>query len=178
MGVTLFTSDFQCIDADNSIIEQSNVINDIVEYVGDGHDIHIPLPTISSKALTKILDYCSFHNVSHLECEIRDFNKEFVKIDVDFIFELIQGANFLNIRGLLDVLCLTVADMLKRKTPEQIRGFFGIDNEITPEEERHTKQNEITTMVSNSNVVVDPSAAPAKPESGFKRFYGAFKRFF
>ena len=135
MSVTFITSDFQRIDADNSILEQSIVINDIVEYVGDGEDIHIPLPTISSKALTKILDYCSFHNVSHLECEIRDFNKEFVKIDVDFIFELIQGANFLNIRGLLDVLCLTVADMIKGKTPEQIRGIFGIDNEITPEEE-------------------------------------------
>jgi S-phase kinase-associated protein 1 len=133
MGVTFITSDFQRIDADNSILEQSVVINDIVEDIGDGEDI--PLPTISSKALTKILDYCSFHNVSHLECEIRDFNKEFVKIDVDFIFELIQGANFLNIRGLLDVLCLTVADMIKGKTPEQIRGFFGIDNEITPEEE-------------------------------------------
>jgi len=176
MGVTFITSDFQRVGADNNILDQSIVINDIVEDVGDGEDI--PLPTVSSKALKKILEYCSFHNVSHLECEIEDFNKEFVKIDVDFIFELIQGANFLNIRGLLDVLCLTVADMIKRKTPEQIRGFFGIDNEITPEEERHTQQNNMPTMVSNSNVVVDPPAAPAKPESGFKRFYGAFKRFF
>ena len=133
MGVTIITSDFQRIDADNSLLEQSIVIKDIVEDIGDGEDI--PLPMVSSKTLTKILEYCSFHNVPHLECEIEDFNKEFVKIDVDFIFELIQGANFLNIKSLLDVLCLAVADMIKGKTPKQIRGVFGIVNELTPEEE-------------------------------------------
>lgn len=133
MGVTIITSDFQRIDADKSVIDQSAVINDIIEDIGD--DEPIPLPTITSKVLTKILEYCSFHNVSHLECEVENFNREFVNIDMDFIFDLIQGANFLNIKSLLDILCTAVADLIRGKTPEQIREMFGIVNELTPEEE-------------------------------------------
>jgi S-phase kinase-associated protein 1 len=133
MGVTIITSDFQHIDADNSLLEQSIVINDIIEDIGD--DEPIPLPTITSKVLTKILEYCSFYSVSHLECEVEEFNKGFVNIDIDFIFDLIQGANFLNIKSLLDILCAAVADRIRGKTPEQIREVFGIANDLTPEEE-------------------------------------------
>ena len=133
MSIVFITSDFHRIEADKNVLDQSTVINDIVEDVGD--DEPIPLPTITAKVLTKILEYCSFYNVSHTEREIKDFDKGFVNINMDFMFDLIQGANFLNIKGLLDVLCAAVADRIRGKTPEQIREVFGIVNDLTPEEE-------------------------------------------
>lgn len=45
-----------------------------------------------------------------------------------------QAANFLDIQSLLDLTCKTVADMIKGKTPEQIRSEFDIENDFTPEE--------------------------------------------
>ncbi|BAF25719.2 Os09g0539500 [Oryza sativa Japonica Group] len=54
-----------------------------------------------------------------------------------FVF---QAANYLNIKGLLDLTCQTVADMIKGKTPEEIRKTFNIKNDFTPEEEEEVRR--------------------------------------
>lgn len=48
---------------------------------------------------------------------------------------LLQAANYLDIKALLDVGCKTVANMIKGKSPEEIRKTFNIQNDFTPEEE-------------------------------------------
>ncbi|KAJ6818914.1 SKP1-like protein 1A [Iris pallida] len=51
-----------------------------------------------------------------------------------------MAANYLNIKGLLDLTCQTVADMIKGKTPEEIRKTFNIKNDFTPEEEEEIRR--------------------------------------
>lgn len=51
-----------------------------------------------------------------------------------------QAANYLNIKTLLDLTCQTVADMIKGKTPEEIRKTFNIKNDFTPEEEEEVRR--------------------------------------
>ena len=52
-------------------------------------------------------------------------------------------SNVLILQGLLDVTCKTVANMIKGKTPEEIRKTFNIKNDFTPsEEEQVRKENE------------------------------------
>ena len=53
---------------------------------------------------------------------------------------LLQAANYLNIKNLLDLTCQTVADMIKGKTPEEIRKTFNIKNDFTPEEEEEVRR--------------------------------------
>lgn len=123
----------------------------------------IPLPNVSSKILSKIIGYCRFHS-EHAEKkkaseasaeggggasgsagattddDVKDHDAEFVKVDQSTLFELILAANYLNIKPLLDLTCLTVANMIKGKTPEEIRKTFNIPNDFTPEEEEEVRR--------------------------------------
>ena len=45
-------------------------------------------------------------------------------MDLSTLIDLIMAANYLDIRGLLDVTCSSVADMIKRNSPEGIKKQF------------------------------------------------------
>ena len=58
-----------------------------------------------------------------------------MQVDQEMLFEIILASNYLDIKPLLDVGCKTVANMIKGKSPEEIRKTFNIQNDFTPEEE-------------------------------------------
>eukprot|EP00965_Chrysotila_dentata_P102609 3387567-Pleurochrysis_carterae.AAC.1 len=47
--------------------------------------------------------------------EIRDWNEKFMDIDDEMVFNLIPAANFLAIKGLLDLSCKKVRDKIRGK---------------------------------------------------------------
>lgn len=62
------------------------------------------------------------------------------RLVISFVSHVFQAANYLDIAGLLDLACQTVADMIKGKSPEQIRTLFNIKNDFTPEEEEEVRR--------------------------------------
>ena len=58
-----------------------------------------------------------------------------------WLVTILQAANYLDIKGLLDVTCKTVANMIKGKSPEEIRKTFNIKNDFTPAEEEQVCWN-------------------------------------
>ena len=92
----------------------------------------------------QVIEYCKYHhkaeNESLPEDEKNTWDKDFVKVDDETLFNLILAANYLDIKSLLDLTCKTVADEIKGKTPEEIRIRFNIKNDFTPEEEEEVKR--------------------------------------
>jgi hypothetical protein len=64
-----------------------------------------------------------------------------------------QAAKYLDIKGLLDLTCQTVADMMKGKTPKDIRKTFNIKNDFAPEEEGESVglRVKVAAVTTNAN---------------------------
>ena len=71
--------------------------------------------------------------------EISAWDLEFTKVDQPTLFELILAANYLDIKGLLSLVCKTVANMIKGKTPEEIRKTFGIKESFSESEKNQVR---------------------------------------
>jgi len=152
--VLLVTSDNEQYVADKEVVQRSVLIRNLLEDVGES-DQPIPLPNVSSGVLKKVLDYCEYHRGDPLPTneseanqdetrkrttDINEWDQKFINVDQEMLFEIILAANYLDIKPLLDVGCKTVANMIKGKTPEEIRKLFNIVNDFTPEEEAQIKK--------------------------------------
>ena len=75
--------------------------------------------------------------------DISSWDSDFLIVDQRTLFELILAANYLDIKGLSDVTCKAVANVIEGKSPEEIQKIFNIKNVFTPaEEEQIRKENE------------------------------------
>ncbi|KAL8109749.1 SKP1-like protein 20 [Apium graveolens] len=144
--IMLKSSDNETFEVEEAVAVESQTIKHMIE--DDCADTTIPLPNVSSKILAKVIEYCKKHVESPksdevnktVDDELKTFDAEFVKVDQATLFDLILAANYLNIKSLLDLTCQTVADMIKGKTPEEIRKTFNIKNDFTPEEEEEVRR--------------------------------------
>ncbi|KAK9929526.1 hypothetical protein M0R45_026642 [Rubus argutus] len=144
--ITLKSSDGETFEVDEAVALESQTIKHMVE---DGcADNAIPLPNVTGSILAKVIEYCRKHVEEGKDAEkdksgespLKTFDADFIKVDQNVLFDLILAANYLNIKGLLDLTCQTVADMIKGKTPEEIRKTFNIKNDFTPEEEEEVRR--------------------------------------
>ncbi|XP_020209978.1 SKP1-like protein 1A [Cajanus cajan] len=142
--ITLKSSDGEAFEVEEAVALESQTIKHMIE--DDCADSGIPLPNVTSKILAKVIEYCKKHveatnnDEKPTDDELKAWDADFVKVDQATLFDLILAANYLNIKSLLDLTCQTVADMIKGKTPEEIRKTFNIKNDFTPEEEEEVRR--------------------------------------
>ncbi|KAK3193849.1 hypothetical protein Dsin_025159 [Dipteronia sinensis] len=151
--ILLRSSDGETFEVEEEVALASQTIKHMVE--DDCANNEIPLPNVSSSVLSKVIEYCKKHvdSGSNSKGDSKNNNKkpidgdditawdaDFVKVDQSTLFDLILAANYLDIKGLLDLTCQTVADMITGKTPEEIRSMFNIKNDFTPEEEEEIRR--------------------------------------
>ena len=61
---------------------------------------------------------------------------DYINVEKEELFELIMASNYLDIKPLLELACAKVASKIKNKSIEEIRKFYNIENDFTPEEEQ------------------------------------------
>lgn len=153
---TLKSSDGESFEVEGAVALQSQTIKHMIE--DDCAEGSIPLPNVTGKILAKVIEYCNKHadvvgerdgGVACLKSEgeedktLSSWDSNFAKElgdDQEVLFDVILAANYLNIKGLLDLTCQQVANMMKGKTPEEIRAKFHIKNDYTKEEEEEVRR--------------------------------------
>ncbi|KAL1542882.1 SKP1-like protein 1A [Salvia divinorum] len=144
--ITLRSSDGEEFEVEEVVAQESQTVKYLIEDVSGGSAI--PLPNVTGKILAKVIEYCKRHvdaaskdgDKTGSDEELKAFDADFVKVDQATLFDLILAANYLDIKSLLDLTCQAVADMIKGKTPEEIRKTFNIKNDFTPDEEEQVRK--------------------------------------
>lgn len=136
--VKIITSDNQMFEIPKEHAILSSTIRNMLEDLED--DSVVPVPNVDAKTFSKVAQFCKFRCEEHTEKETNEFEKEFLDMETSDVFNVILAANYLNIEKLLDASCRSVADMIKGKTPEEIRETFNIQNDFTPEEEEQVRR--------------------------------------
>ncbi|KAK4490633.1 hypothetical protein RD792_001321 [Penstemon davidsonii] len=134
--IVLQSSDKETFELEETVAIQSQTLKHMIE--DNCADNTIPLPNVTSKILFKVIEYCKRHAIE--DDNLKAFDAEFTKMDQSTLFHLFLAANYLDIKSLLDLLSQTVADIIKGKSPEEIRTYFGIENDFTPEEEAEIRK--------------------------------------
>ncbi|KAH8203438.1 hypothetical protein TruAng_002422 [Truncatella angustata] len=110
------------------------------------------VPQVTEPVLRKVIEWCEHHRQDPAPTneddndnrkkttEIDEWDQKFMQVDQEMLFEIILASNYLDIKPLLDVGCKTVANMIKGKSPEEIRKTFNITNDFTPEEEEQIRR--------------------------------------
>lgn len=136
--IVLKSSDGRTFKIEDNIALQSQIIANMVN--DKCADNEIPIPNVTSKILEMVIKYMEKHHVvdanpsSHED--LKKWDEQFMQsADQSTIVDLIFAAHHLEIQSLLDLTCQTVADMIKDKTPAQIRADFNIENDFTRKEE-------------------------------------------
>ncbi|XP_043821749.1 S-phase kinase-associated protein 1-like [Dromiciops gliroides] len=151
-SIKLQGSDGEIFEVDVEIAKQSVTIKTMLEDLGMD-DYPVPLPNVNAAIFKKVIQWCTHYkddpppeddeNKEKQTDDIPVWDQEFLKVDQGTPFELILAANYLDIKGLLDVTCKTFTNMIKGKTPEEIHKTFNIKNDFTEEEEvQVSKENQ------------------------------------
>ncbi|KAK6542485.1 hypothetical protein TWF694_006438 [Orbilia ellipsospora] len=145
--IKLLSSDNVEIPVEKDVAERSVLIKNMMEDIGGHIDDAIPIPNVNEAVLRKVIEWCEHHKSDPApptdedsdsrkkSTDIEEWDQKFMQVDQEMLFEIILAANYLDIKPLLDVGCKTVANMIKGKSPEEIRKTFNIQNDFTPEEE-------------------------------------------
>ncbi|XP_062551544.1 S-phase kinase-associated protein 1-like [Armigeres subalbatus] len=147
----LQSADGEIFEVETRVAKCSKTIKTMMEDLGMDEDYAevVPLPNVHSSTLRRVLEWANFHKddkppLDALDYsnepyrrtdDICDWDREFLRVEQAVLLDLVLAANYLDIEDLLDVTCKTVANMIKGRTPDQIRETFEIENDLTPEEE-------------------------------------------
>jgi S-phase kinase-associated protein 1 len=146
----------------------ANILDDIVD---DGTS-DIPIPNIKCSIMKKVVDFCKHHpdallnktDAQQLELRtkpLEGWDQDFVRVPLSTLFEMILAANFLDLKPMLNITCKAVAEMIKGRTPEDIKKIFGVEGDFT-QEEKDKVINE-NHWLEDPDVAGSGGGAPAPP---------------
>lgn len=150
--IKLQSSDGDLFDIDVEVAKCSGTIKMMLEHCGiDGEcdeGAVVPLPNVNSPTLKRIVEWFNYHKGDALAMDanlddkdqgsivynISPWDANFLTVELSTLYELTLAANYLDIKGLLNITCLTIAEKIKGKSAAEIKTTFNIKNDFVPAE--------------------------------------------
>ena len=151
-NIKLKSNDGKVVELTSKAALRSGLLRGIIEDYPE--DSEFPLNSVNGATLEKVREY-----LIHYENEVppviqkplknNDFKKCAVEWDNNFlgddnrvILDLIQAANYMDIKPLIELASAKIASKIRGTTTESIRKEFGIDNFTKEEEEQINKDKD------------------------------------
>ena len=142
-NLQLVSEDGQKFEIETTTAENSGLIKTILQDEEGTEEIPT---TVKAKYLEKIVEYLNHIQTTPpseiekpLKGEYREVVSEweytFIDVSYDDMFEIMQSANYMDIKPLLALTCAKAASLIKGKSPQEVREMFNIENDFSPEEE-------------------------------------------
>ena len=151
--ITLISSDGEKFTLDRKSAERSDIIKKNMQ--DSDFSSEIPIYEVRGEILKKVVEYLTHYSDSEPRelpkplpsADLRDVTDEwdvkFIDTNNDTVFDIINAANFMSVKGLLDLSCAKIAVQMKSKTAQEIRDMFGIENDLTDEELKEYEEYQI-----------------------------------
>ena len=127
--ITLVSCDGKEFEIELGKAQDFETIRDAIR--DSGTSAPFPLQGIRGEILAKIILYLNNHNENS-----KEWDNEFFNISNETLFEILTSTNYLNYQKLLDHCCEIVANMIRGKTPDQIRETFNIPKDDDEDENK------------------------------------------
>ena len=151
-SLTFISSELNHLKVNTKAAVRSNVIKYLVNDYPEIEEI--PLKEIKYSTLLKVKEYLEHYKDLEPK-EItqplpqKDFKKcidswdyDYINLDNETIFEIMNAANFMDIKPLLDLTCAKIASEIKGKNEEEIRRLFKMEKDCNEDED--STENEST----------------------------------
>lgn len=152
-NLTLLSSENIKFNIDSKSAERSNLLKGLLQDYTE--DTDIPMTEIKSDILKKCTEYLTHYKdiepreipkplpSANLLDVTDEWDVNFISIELDAVFDLINAANFLDIKPLLDLACSKIASTMKGKSAEEIRTIFNLENDLTEDEIKEFEEYQI-----------------------------------
>ena len=150
--VILVSSDGEKVEISRKAAQRSVVVKDTIQDFPDSAEV--PLINVKSNILKKIVEYLNHYeneepkeikkplpSANFKEC-VEEWDYKYIDVEMEILFDIILGANYMNIKPLLELSCAKVASITRGKTTEENRKLFHITNDFTPEEEKQIAEQD------------------------------------
>ena len=152
--LTLVSSDSAKIQIDAKSAERSNLLKGLIQDYSE--DTEIPISEVRGDVLKKVVEYLIHWKDSDpkdiprplpsndLKESCDEWDVEFINsIEIDTVFDVINTANYMDIKPLLDLACAKIASLMKGKSADDIRNMFNIECDLTEDELREYEEYQI-----------------------------------
>lgn len=137
------------------------------------------MDNVTAAALLRVRDYCATH-ASRVAADsgrslaapgaLAAWDERFVRLEPGALCELASAAYHLEIKPLVDLTCQAIAQLLKGKSPAEIRRTFNILYDFAPGDDvpPPTTRDKLRTKLSESTAAAAAAAAPAPARTQMK----------